>query len=71
MTLCQLVHNCTAVGTSILTYKLHFTEVFEFSIFGRIQVHVCSFLSPQKNMKVSCSSSEIENFALEWKKKKT
>lgn len=51
MIVCQLVHSCSAVGTSILTYKLHFTEFFEFSIFGRIQVHVCSFLSPQKAWK--------------------
>ena len=31
-------------------------------------MHVCSFLSLQKSMNVSCSSSEIDNFALEWKK---
>jgi len=49
MILYNLVHTCAVVETSVLTYKFHFTELFEFSIFGRIQVHVRSFLSPQKH----------------------
>jgi len=69
MILCQLVHSSTAVGTSVLTYKLHFTELSEFSIFGRIHVHVCLFLSPQKAWKFPVQVYRLR--ILLWSRKST